>query len=245
MSTVKIRAARSGSSKNAAPKNLKKPTSAFGGFRKRTMTARQLVVNVASFLPDVGMLYQIWVKHELDPGFREELMLAVSRLNDCRFCTWGHHEWANMLGVTDEELAHVEQLDPADFDRKKWVAISYVREFVTANFGRVPAELRRELKANYTEREIKEIELVAKVMDLGNRGGNTWDAMLSRAKGVPAADSRIFDEIILSGVFWAVAPVVLVFLARSSKRPIIEVVRSVIDYTKHYEEKKAAAVPIG
>jgi AhpD family alkylhydroperoxidase len=168
-------------------------------------------------------------------------MLAVSRLNGCRYCSWGHYEWAQISGVSNEELAQVEQLDPAGFDRRKWVAISYVRALVKGNFVRVQPELRRAMQHKYSPREIRQIELIANVMDVGNRGSNTFDAMLSRFKGVPATDSRIVDEVILSGMFLAIAPVVLVHLARASKRPIREVARSLIDYTKNYEERFSAA----
>jgi len=76
-------------------------------------------------------------------------------------------------------------------------------------------------------------------MDIGNRGSNTWDAMLSRLRGVPAADSRLIDELVLSGVFLTLAPIVLFVLSRASKRPFLEMARSLINYTKHYEEKTA------
>ena len=227
----------------AADDAKKKPKSAFGGYRKRTMTARQLVGGMASLVPETGTLYQVWLKHDIDPGFREELMLAVSKLNDCRYCTWGHHEWAHMLGVPDEELAHVEQMDPKGFDRKKWTAISYVRALVSADFGPVDDKLQGEMEARYSAREIKEIKMIAKVMDIGNRGANTWDAMLSRLRGTPAADSHLLDEVVLSGAFLITAPPVLYFLSRATKRPLLEMARSLIDYTRHHEERTATAAP--
>jgi AhpD family alkylhydroperoxidase len=217
----------------------KKPVSPFGGYKKRTMTAKELVLGAASLVPDAGTVYRVWVKHEIDAGFREELMLAVSKLNDCRYCSWGHHEWAHIVGIPEEELAHIEQMDPSNFDRKKWLAISFVRELVTARFGRVSKVLMSEMKANYSAREIKEIILVAKVMDIGNRGANTWDAMLSRLQGKPAAESRVVDEAVLSAVFLTAAPLVLLYLSRASKRPLAELARSLIDYTKHVEAREA------
>jgi len=168
-------------------------------------------------------------------------MLAVSRLNGCRYCSWGHHEWAQISGVSNEELAQLEQLDPSGFDRRKWVAISYVRALVKENFRRVQPELRRAMQHKYSPDEIRQIELIANVMDVGNRSSNTFDAMLSRFKGAPATDSRIIDEVILSGVFLAIAPVVLLYLSRASKRPVRELVSSLIDYTKNYEEKYSTA----
>jgi AhpD family alkylhydroperoxidase len=210
----------------------------FGGYRKRTTTAREFAGSIHALLPQANEIYRIWGKHEMDPGFREELMLAVAKLNDCRYCTWGHHEWAQLSGIPEEELAHIENMDPRGFDRSKWVAISYVRALVSANFGEVSPELRRELEKHYNPREITEIELVARVMDVSNRGANTWDAMLSRIRGNPANDSHLFDEIVLSGVFWTAAPVVVLVLARGSKRPYREVWKSMLDYVTHYEARK-------
>jgi AhpD family alkylhydroperoxidase len=215
----------------------KKPQSPFGGFKKRTLSASQLGRRLAALVPELGTMYQVWLRQEVDPGFREELMLAVSRLNGCRYCSWGHHEWAQISGVSNQELAQLEQLDPSGFDRRKWVAISYARALVKEDFRRVQPELRRAVQHKYSPREIRQIELIANVMDVGNRTSNTFDAMLSRFKGAPAAHSRIVDEVILSGVFLAVAPAVVLYLSRASKRPIRELMSSLIDYTKNYEEK--------
>jgi len=226
-----------------APLRKRKPRaktvkSAFGGYRKRTMTAREFAGSLYSLAPDASMIYKIWGKQEIDPGFREELMLAVAKLNDCRYCTWGHHEWAYLSGVPEEELAQIENMDPAGFDRSKWVAISYVRALVSANYGPVSAELREELEGHYSAHEIKEIELVARVMDIANRGANTWDAMRSRMKGNPANDSHLLDEIVMSGVFWSAAPVVVLLLAREAKRPYREVWKSMVDYVAHYDDSE-------
>jgi len=215
-----------------------KTKSTFGGYRKRTMTAREFAGSIHELAPQARMIYRIWGKQALDPGFREELMLAVAKLNDCRYCTWGHHEWAYLSGVPEEELAHIENMDPSGFDRGKWVAISYVRALVSANYAAVSPQLLAELKQHYSDLEIEEIALVARVMDIANRGANTWDAMLSRMKGNPANDSRLLDELIMSGVFWSAAPVVILLLAREAKRPYREMWRSMLDYVKNYEEHK-------
>ena len=219
----------------------KQARSPFGGFKKRTLSATQLGRRLVALVPELGTIYQVWLKHEVDPGFREELMLAVSRLNGCRYCSWGHHEWAEISGVSNEELARLEQLEPSGFDRRKWVAISYARALVKQDFRRVQPQLRRAVQHKYSPREIRQIELIVNVMDVGNRTSNTFDALLSRLKGVPAADSTIVDEVILSGVFLAVAPAVVLYLSRASKRPVRELIGSLIDYTKNYEEKYSVA----
>jgi AhpD family alkylhydroperoxidase len=219
------------------------PANPFGGFRKRTITAWEFAGAMVSIAVDARTLYRIWVRHELDPGFREELMLAVSKVNDCRYCSWAHHEWASIDGISEEELAHVEQMDPARFERKKWLAISFVRELVTVRFGAVSEDLMRKMQGHYTAREISEITLVAKVMDTANLGANTFDAMRSRMRGAPAQGSRILDEVLMTAAFCCVAPSLLVFLALSSKRSIRDLLRSMLDYSKHAEAKQEGRKP--
>lgn len=226
-------------------RSKKASVSTFGGYRKRTITAREFIGSMFSLVNEAPTIYDIWGKHELDPGFREELMLAVAKLNDCRYCTWGHHEWAHAAGVSEEELAHVENMDPEFFDRRKWVALSYVRAFVSGRFASVPGDLRREMRDNYSAREIKEIELVVRIMDLGNRGANTWDAMLSRLKGNPARDSHLLDEAVLSSAFLAIAPIAVAYLAHASNRSFLDTARSLIDYVSHYEERNQGAQQTG
>ena len=240
MPIVKAIKSTAGALRSKVPRRRKQPASPFGGFKKRTITAPQLVNSVASLAPELRTMYRVWVREEFDPGFREELMLAVSKLNDCRFCSWGHHEWAQISGVSDDELARLEQLDPSGFSRRKWLAISYVRALVKQNFRRVQPELRRAMQHKFSPGEIREIELIARVQDIGNRGSNTFDALLSRLRGTPAADSRVVDEVILSGVFLAVAPAVLFYLSRASNRPFLEMARSLIDYTKQPDRQPAA-----
>ena len=167
-------------------------------------------------------------------------MLAVSKLNDCKYCAWSHHEWAHAVGISEDELDHIEHGDAEGIDRAKWVAITYVVSLVSSDNTNVPSELTQEMRANYSAREIKEIELVARIMDVANRGANTWDALQSRLKGKPARDSHVLDEFVLSGVFWIVAPVSILILSQQSDRSFMELLRDLLDYVKHAEEEEAA-----
>ena len=45
-------------------------------------------------------------------------MLAVARANACRWCTLAHRQWALAEGVTDAELAALEDQRPEQFDRR-------------------------------------------------------------------------------------------------------------------------------
>ena len=51
-------------------------------FRKRTITPLGLVGELAAIAAQRSTFSKVWVKRELDPRFRETLMLAVARFND-------------------------------------------------------------------------------------------------------------------------------------------------------------------
>jgi AhpD family alkylhydroperoxidase len=209
----------------------RKSAGPLGAFRKRTTTPLEFLGSVAQIATEALTFYKVWVRHELDPGFRETLMLAVARLNDSRYCSWAHHEWAIIEGVSEEDLAHIERMDPAHLDRKTWLAISFVRELVAADFGPVSKELMKRMRARYTAREIEEITLVAKVMDALNLGSNTFDAFLSRLSGKPSQNGQIVDEAIMSAVICCALPPLLTFFSRSSKLSIDDLARRMVDYT--------------
>ena len=112
-------------------------------------------------------------------------MLAVSQANACRWCTLAHRRWALAEGVTDEELAAIEGQDPAQFDRRTWVAIAWAQARTRTDL--LTDELEAELARYYDRDERAELDLVTRVMGVANRSANTFDALLARLRGRPIA----------------------------------------------------------
>ena len=116
-----------------------------------------------------------------------------------------------------------------------------MRELIATNFGRVSAERMQQMRACYSAEEVRQITLVARVMDALNLSSNTFDAFLSRLSGKPSPKGRIIDEGIMSAVVCCAFPPLLAFFSRSSKRSIDEVVRRMIDYTRKMDAQSASA----
>ena len=214
------------------------PVVHIAGSRKPTITGAEALSRLKELLAEFPALFSIWGTPELDPAFREELMAAVARQNDAPYCSWAHRTWAEVAGSSQAELAKIEQLDPRGLDPRKWAAVAYVRALASTDFAGVPRELRRELEAHFTAREIRDIELVAKVMDLINRMSNGYDAMLARLQGKRSEQSHVVDELIFSGVFAAVAPLMVLLVSRLSERPFLDTLRSLIDHVPNFNAQK-------
>jgi len=148
-----------------------KPTFTIGGFFGSLGRSAQA-------LPDLLGAYV--PPSRLDPALREKVMVAVSRMNRCRHCTAIHTAWASLAGLSDDELARIEEMDPATFERRDWLAMKYARCLVA---GADTREVEEELRQHYTDGEISRIAAVARGIDVANRSGNTWDSFESRLLG--------------------------------------------------------------
>jgi len=172
----------------------KRTISAVGFFAEMTLKMTQS--------PSIKAIYD----GRLDEGFREVLMVAVAYQNQAPYCNWGHRTWASLAGVSDEELGKIEELDFDGLDPKVAVAVTYVRALVSSEWQDAPLDLRQQMHEHFTWKEIEDIELVARTMDVGNRAGNTWDAMLSRLQGQPRGDSDLLSEIFFTYLFLCILP---------------------------------------
>ncbi len=122
-------------------------------------------------------------------------MLAVAQANACRLCTLAHRRWALAEGLTNAELAALENQDPERFDRRTWAAIAWADARARASLGPVPAEFEDELARYYSAAERDDLDLVTTVMTVANRSANTFDALLARLRGRRVHGSRLLDEL--------------------------------------------------
>lgn len=202
----------------------------FNRGRKPTIDLQEFADRMNALPVKFPRLYAIWSGADFDPGFREELMLAVAWQNQAPYCTWAHRTWAETAGASRAELAKIEQPNPDGLDRRKRAAVRYVRCLASSGFAPVPRELRREMESHYTPREIEDMEHVARVMDLVNRSANTYEAMLSRLQHNAHDDTRLLDEMVFSALFMAAAPLIVLLLSRNSGRSFLGTTLSLIDH---------------
>jgi AhpD family alkylhydroperoxidase len=234
------------SAMNAVQKPLAKARqSAAKRFTKPTITPLGFLRDVAAIAAERSVFSKVWVKRELDPAFRETLMVAIARMNDSKYCSWAHHEWALIEGVSEQQLSDVEKQLTTRFDARTKAALRYVQELVAHRFGKVSAEVSSEMSRHFSNEEIEEVKLVAKVMDFANRSSNTFDAFVSRLAGKPSANGRLMDELIMSAAFVCAVPPLVTYFARASETPAVDVVGRLVDYTRKMEAdyQQAAVAP--
>ena len=210
-----------------------------GPRKKPTISAVHFIGELARKLAEMQSVQAIY-DGRLDEGFREELMVAVAFQNQAPYCNWGHRTWASLAGVSDEELAKIEELSLENLDPKVSTAVTYVRALVSSDWEDAPRELRQQMQEYFTWREIEDIELIARAMDLSNRSANTWDAMLSRLQGKPVKDSDILSEIFFSSLFLSIIPNRLRKVSRLTDVSVLDAARGLLEHVKQFNQQKSS-----
>jgi len=111
------------------------------------------------------------------PAFRERLMLAVTAVNGCRYCSWFHAKEALKSGVEYEELTQLlaGTIDACPEDEA--VALLYAHHWAESNAHPDP-EVVHKLAQAYGRESSEAIHVVLRMIRMGNLLGNTWDSFL-------------------------------------------------------------------
>jgi AhpD family alkylhydroperoxidase len=130
----------------------------------------------------------------LDHAFVEKIMTVVTAVNGCVYCAWFHAKQAVASGISPEEVQNMLNLQfQADAAEDEVPALLYAQHYTETDRHPDP-EMVEKLTATYGEEKAQQIQLVIRMITFGNLSGNTFDAFLSRLKGVKAPNSNAIFE---------------------------------------------------
>jgi AhpD family alkylhydroperoxidase len=101
----------------------------------RVYSVRELLAGLRWVMTRVKELWSIWVGGRLSPALREQVIVAVAQTNECSMCEHAHARHALAAGVSDAELAALENMDEEAFDRATWLAVAHARSRAKADFA--------------------------------------------------------------------------------------------------------------
>lgn len=191
----------------------------------KTWTLPELAEEFSRLRPLVPRAVVVLASHGLDPKLREKIMLSIAKVNGCRICSYAHQEWAIQVGVSDEEIAHLEGIDPEIFDRATWSALVYARALTEHRDGQLPVGVSEDVRKHYGPDELRDIEAISIFINLVSRSVGTVDALVSRLRGGAGSDS-LAAELVIAGALLATTPltipVVSLILRRTPRRILRE-----------------------
>ena len=189
----------------------------------RVYSVRELLGGLRWVTTRVKNLWSIWLGGRLSPALREQVIVAVAQTNECSMCEHAHARHALAAGVSDAELAALENMDEEAFDRPTWLAVAHARSRAKADFA--PGE-GNELEAAVVEalgpQTCRDVEDIARVMTVANRVANTLNALPARRRGNPVPGSRLADELVINLFFLPGAWLgTLIAAIRQRKSPLV------------------------
>lgn len=126
-----------------------------------------------------------WIPFSLDaiePALRERIMLAVTGVNDCRYCRFIHTRIGLFVGLARLEAAGVLAGDFSHVPEEERPALEFARRWAERNAEEDLAETEN-LVRQYGQPTADRIMMCCRLIRLGNLSGNTLDLLLFRMSG--------------------------------------------------------------
>ena len=149
-------------------------------FRKKTYkNLNELFSDLWFAIRHRKRLKEITNKGLLSPVFRERLMLAVTAVGRCRYCSYFHAKQALKSGVSPEEISQLLSGDVDNCPEAEAVAVIYAQHWAESDAHPDPEAVRK-LQLTYGAEKTEAIHLMLRMIQLGNLLGNSWDYLLYR-----------------------------------------------------------------
>ncbi|NPV87252.1 MAG: carboxymuconolactone decarboxylase family protein [Anaerolineae bacterium] len=119
----------------------------------------------------------------ISPAFRERLMLTVTQVNGCRYCSYAHARMSLTAGLAPEELRQLLQgVIPADTPADELPALLYAQHWAESDAHPDP-QMEERLEESYGAETAQAIHIILRMIRMGNLLGNTLDAVLFHLSG--------------------------------------------------------------
>jgi AhpD family alkylhydroperoxidase len=111
-------------------------------------------------------------------AFRERLMLVVTEVNRCRYCSYFHAQEALKAGIPKEELQDLlDGCIPEGSPEEEIPALLYAQHWAE-NDAHPDPDAQRSLLVDYGKEKADAIQIILRMIRMGNLLGNTGDYWL-------------------------------------------------------------------
>jgi len=165
-----------------------------GYFSKRIYTPHTLLRDFRDILAHFHEFRSAVRSRRISRAFAEKIMLAVTAVNGCRYCSYGHAKTALASGVSPEEVDLLLSGEIGHVSPDEAPALFFAQHY--AESGDHPdSEMVQKLVKTYGQEKARDILAHIRMITFGNLSGNTFDALLSRLRGRPAERSSLGSEL--------------------------------------------------
>ena len=165
-------------------------------FTKRTFNFRSFMQTMQNILRNREKFVNTMKSKRISHEFSERIMLAVTAVNGCRYCEWGHTKMAIESGCTDEEIKYILDLDFQGLKKDEITALAFAQHFAESKENPSKKAINN-LVNEYGIQKAEDIINYCRMITVGNLLGNTVDAFNSRMNGIQVIDGSFFFEFLV------------------------------------------------
>lgn len=153
--------------------------SLMNGFKKRFYTPRTFLHDLREVLSGLRSFRDTARSGRVSRAFAEKIMLAVTQVNGCRYCAYGHTRMALKEGVLPDEIERIMKAELDDFPEEEAIALAFAQHWAETA-GRPDPEAERRFREYYGCVISVDILNWMRMIQMGNLMGNTLDAVRYR-----------------------------------------------------------------
>ncbi len=151
------------------------------GFRKQFYTPRAFVRDLKDILVHMPEFRNTARNGHVNRAFAEKIMLAVTQVNDCRYCARYHTGLALKEGIPAAEIKRILSGEIDDFPEEEAVALAFAQHWAETS-GHPDAKAEDRFRDYYGPQASTEILNWMRMIRFGNLAGNALDAILHRLR---------------------------------------------------------------
>jgi AhpD family alkylhydroperoxidase len=149
-------------------------------FNKRTYSGLgELAADLAFPLRNLKRLRRLKARGLVPFSFQERLMLAVTIVNGCRYCSYFHARQALKSGIGSQEVKDLLSGTVDNCPEDEALAVLYAQHWAESN-GRPDSGTTLELRQRYGSEKAEAILLMLRMIRIANLLGNSFDYVLYR-----------------------------------------------------------------
>jgi AhpD family alkylhydroperoxidase len=148
-----------------------------GSFQKRTLSRRAFVAGLREIISSVSDLRILRKRPAIRGSFSEKIMLAVTQVNDCRYCSYVHTRKALNAGVSEAEVRSLLEGGLEHSPSDQLIALAFAQHYAERE-GHPEGQALRELEKTYGSETAREILAYIRIIFFANLAGNTFDKFL-------------------------------------------------------------------
>jgi len=161
---------------------------------KRLYKPRDFYRLLSDLVSSAGASRGLTGEDRIGKRFMERIMLAVTEVNGCTYCSYFHTQVSLMAGLKKEEISRALEGDFKDAPQADLAALYFAQHYAESA-GKPNLEAVRCLVDAFGDKRSKAILAYIRAIMVGNAWGNMFDALRFRISGRPTAGFTLLDEL--------------------------------------------------